>query len=388
MRIAIIGAGIGGLAAALSLHAAGFDEIRVYERAAQIRGLGVGINLLPHAVRELTELGLADRIAALGTAPGSLAYYNRFGQEIRSEPRGIDAGYRWPQLSVHRGELQLALQHAVRERLGDIVRTGHRLTEVTEREDAATARFATDDGEVEETADVIIGADGKLNDETTLGLAFSHVHTNVSSNNGNDTEVNTNLLSAYGSWEQGPLSVLGSLSFGKGDNESKRYVAGERAKGDYDSTVLSADLSAGYKFPLNENLDLIPTLASRYSKVKIDSFSEKGTDASLHAGSQSLEVFDVGGGFKLQGNYGDFKPNARLMAFHDFAQDNANTTSSFMLGGNTFATTGAPATKWTYEAGVGLEWTQGQYTVGASYDYTHKADFNADTFSITGRYDF
>lgn len=235
---------------------------------------------------------------------------------------------------------------------------------------------------------LIIGADGKLNDETTLGLAFSHVHTNVSSNNGNDTEVNTNLLSAYGSWEQGPLSVLGSLSFGKGDNESKRYVAGERAKGDYDSTVLSADLSAGYKFPLNENLDLIPTLASRYSKVKIDSFSEKGTDASLHAGSQSLEVFDVGGGFKLQGNYGDFKPNARLMAFHDFAQDNANTTSSFMLGGNTFATTGAPATKWTYEAGVGLEWTQGQYTVGASYDYTHKADFNADTFSLTGRYDF
>jgi len=165
-------------------------------------------------------------------------------------------------------------------------------------------------------------------------------------------------------------------------------VAGERAKGDYDSTVLSADLSAGYKFPLNENLDLMPTLASRYSKVKIDSFSEKGTDASLHAGSQSLEVLDVGGGFKLQGNYGDFKPNARLMAFHDFAQDNANTTSSFMLGGNTFATTGAPATKWTYEAGVGLEWTQGQYTVGASYDYTHKADFNADTFSLTGRYDF
>lgn len=235
---------------------------------------------------------------------------------------------------------------------------------------------------------LIIGADGKLNEQTTLGLAFSHVHTNVSGDNSNDTEVNTNLLSAYGSWEQGPVSVLGSLSFGKGDNESKRYVAGERAKGDYDSTVLAADLSAGYKFALNENLDVIPTIASRYSKVKIDSFSEKGTDASLRTGSQSLEVFDVGGGFKLEGKYGDFKPNARLMAFHDFAQDNANTTSSFTLGGNTFATTGAPATKWTYEAGLGLEWTKGQYTVGASYDYTRKADFNADTFSLTGRYEF
>lgn len=235
---------------------------------------------------------------------------------------------------------------------------------------------------------LIIGADGKLNEETTLGLAFSHIHTNVSGDNGNDTEVNTNLLSAYGSWEQGPVSVLGNLSYGKGDNESKRYVAGERAKGKYDSTVLAADLSAGYKIAVNENLDVIPTLATRYSKVQIESFSEKGTDASLRSDSQSLEVFDVGGGFKLEGKYGDFKPTARLMAFHDFAQDNANTTSSFILGGTTFATTGAPATKWTYEAGVGLEWTKGQYTVGASYDYTRKADFHADTFALTGRYDF
>lgn len=235
---------------------------------------------------------------------------------------------------------------------------------------------------------LIIGADGKLNEQTTLGLAFSHVHTNVSGDNGNDTEVNTNLLSAYGSWEQGPVSVLGSLSYGKGDNESKRYVAGERAKGKYDSTVLAADLSAGYKIALNENLNVIPTLATRYSKVEIDSFSEKGTGAALRSGSQSLEVFDVGGGFKLEGQYGNFKPTARLMAFHDFAQDNANTTSSFVLGGTTFATTGAPATKWTYETGVGLEWTKGQYTVGASYDYTRKADFHADTFALTGRIDF
>lgn len=160
MRIAIIGAGIGGLAAALSLHAAGFDGIRVYERAADIRGLGVGINLLPHAVRELTELGLADRVAALGVAPGSLAYYNRFGQEIWTEPRGLDAGYRWPQLSVHRGELQFALRDAVHERLGDVVGTGHRLTEVTEEADAVTARFATDTGPVEIEADLVIGADG------------------------------------------------------------------------------------------------------------------------------------------------------------------------------------------------------------------------------------
>lgn len=235
---------------------------------------------------------------------------------------------------------------------------------------------------------LIVGADGKLNEQTTLGLAFSHVRSDVSSDNGNDTDVNTNLLSAYGSWEQGPYSVLGSLSFGKGDNESKRYVAGERAKGSYDSTILAADVNAGYTIKLNENLNIVPTVATRYSKVEIDSFTEKGTDAALRSSSQSLEVFDLGGGVKLNGQYGDFKPNARLMAFYDFAQDSANSTSAFALGGNTFVTTGAPASKWTYEAGLGLDWTKGNYTVGVSYDYTRKSDFNADTLSLTGRVDF
>jgi 2-polyprenyl-6-methoxyphenol hydroxylase-like FAD-dependent oxidoreductase len=160
MRIVIAGAGIGGLATALSLEAAGFRDIRIFERADRIRGLGVGINLLPHAMRELTELGLADRIAALGVAPATLTYFNRHGQRIWSEPRGLAAGYRWPQLSVHRGRLQLALFDAVRERLGDIVHLGHRLVGIVDGEDTATATFAAEHGTVDVEADVVIGADG------------------------------------------------------------------------------------------------------------------------------------------------------------------------------------------------------------------------------------
>lgn len=162
MRIIIIGAGIGGLATALSLHAAGFRDIAIYERATEIRGLGVGINLLPHAVRELTELDVAARVAALGVAPQTLSYYNRFGQRIWTEPRGTDAGYRWPQLSVHRGRLQLTLLEAVRERLGaDVVRLGHGLVEVVHGDQTDTARFATSTGEtVDVVGDVIVGADG------------------------------------------------------------------------------------------------------------------------------------------------------------------------------------------------------------------------------------
>ncbi|MEU8057719.1 flavin-dependent oxidoreductase [Microbispora bryophytorum] len=129
MRIVIAGAGIGGLTAALSLHAAGFEDVTVHEAASEIRPLGVGINILPHAVRELTELGLAGRLAEIGVATAELAYFNRYGTPIWSEPRGLGAGYAWPQYSVHRGTLQMLLLEAVVERLGpDAVRTGSRIT--------------------------------------------------------------------------------------------------------------------------------------------------------------------------------------------------------------------------------------------------------------------
>lgn len=160
MRIAIIGAGIGGLATALSVNAAGFDDIRVFERASEIRGLGVGINLLPHAMRELTELGLGDRIAALGVTPRTLAYATHLGQPIWSEPRGLSAGYDWPQLSVHRGRLQRELLVAVEERLGDVVRLGRRLIDVRTDDRSATVTLASDLGTEEVEADVVIAADG------------------------------------------------------------------------------------------------------------------------------------------------------------------------------------------------------------------------------------
>jgi len=163
MRIVIVGAGIGGLVTALSLEAAGFRDIRVVERVHELRPLGVGINLLPHAVRELTELGLGEAVARIGVAPSRLAYFNRHGQPIWSEPRGLDAGYRWPQLSVHRGEFQMLLVAEVERRLGaGTVQQGLRLTGVDDGEpDVATARFVDAEGDdVVLEADLLVGADG------------------------------------------------------------------------------------------------------------------------------------------------------------------------------------------------------------------------------------
>ena len=234
---------------------------------------------------------------------------------------------------------------------------------------------------------IVVGADGKLNESTTLGLAFSHVRTDVDSQLGQETEVTSNLLSAYGRWEQGRFGITGSLSYGLADNDGKRYVAGEALKSSYDSRTLAAEIEAGYRYDLG-NVELEPLLASRYSRVSIDGFREKGSAAALDNGSQDLEVFDLGAGLAVSARLGELTPRARLMAYHDFAQDRIQTTSAFILGGESFIATGADATPWTYEADLGLDWSRGQYTLGVSYDYTRKADFKADTWSLKARYDF
>lgn len=127
MTVLIAGAGIAGLTAALSLHQIGVP-CRVFESVDRLEPLGVGINVLPHAVRELTELGLQDSLAETAIATEALVYHNKRGQRIWGEPRGLEAGYRWPQFSIHRGELQMILLAAVRDRLGaDAVVTGHHL---------------------------------------------------------------------------------------------------------------------------------------------------------------------------------------------------------------------------------------------------------------------
>jgi 2-polyprenyl-6-methoxyphenol hydroxylase-like FAD-dependent oxidoreductase len=157
VRVIIIGAGIAGLTTALALHAAGVP-CTVHERAAAVEELGVGINLLPHAVAPLTGLGLLDRLRAVAVETGTLVYAHRLGPEIMRRPCGLASGAAHPQFSIHRGALAGVLHAAVRERLGPgAVRTDHRLVGVEQDPEGVTATFA--DG-TSERADALIGADG------------------------------------------------------------------------------------------------------------------------------------------------------------------------------------------------------------------------------------
>jgi 2-polyprenyl-6-methoxyphenol hydroxylase-like FAD-dependent oxidoreductase len=157
METAIVGAGIGGLTLALSLHQAGI-ACRVYEAAPAWQPLGVGINLLPHAMRELTELGVGAALESVAVATREVVFCNRFGQLIRREPRGRAAGYAWPQLSVHRADLHAALLAAVHERLGPhAVVLGAECTGFAQDESGVTLAF---EGGATARAHAAIGCDG------------------------------------------------------------------------------------------------------------------------------------------------------------------------------------------------------------------------------------
>ena len=161
--VIVAGAGIGGLTLALMLHQRGV-RVRLYEQASEVREIGVGINTLPAAIGELSQLGLLDTLDKTGIRTRELIYLNRFGQKVWSELRGMHAGAPVPQFSIHRGRFQKVLYDAVIDRLGpDAVRTGMKLAAFDQDEGGVTVHFTgSSDGMSSRTVrgDCLIAADG------------------------------------------------------------------------------------------------------------------------------------------------------------------------------------------------------------------------------------
>ena len=163
MKVLIAGAGIGGLTLGLSLHQLGIP-FRIFESVAELKPLGVGINVQPHAVRELYDLGLNDDLDALGLRTEEVGYFSTQGGKIWAEPRGQFAGYTWPQYSLHRGELQMLLHDRLLERAGaDCIQTGAAVTSWHDTAGGIAVQLSDRAGGhdiASQTGSVLIAADG------------------------------------------------------------------------------------------------------------------------------------------------------------------------------------------------------------------------------------
>ena len=161
--VIIVGGGIGGLTLALKLHRAGI-ACRIYEAAPEIKPIGVGINILPHASKELSELGLQDALSKVGVTTQDACFFNRYGQLIYREPLGRHAGYAWPQFSIHRGDLHAVLLDACKNRLGaERIFAGWRGVRIEQDSGGATAYFRHAVGQEDlppQRGAVVIGCDG------------------------------------------------------------------------------------------------------------------------------------------------------------------------------------------------------------------------------------
>ena len=144
MTVAIIGAGIGGLSLGLSLHKLKIP-FKIYEAVKQLKPLGVGINIQPHAVRELHALGLKQKLKKIGLQTKEVGYFSAQGGLIWSEKRGLNAGYKWPQYSIHRGKLQQLLYNELIDRLdASLIKLNSQLNFWSAEEDILSLNFLTE----------------------------------------------------------------------------------------------------------------------------------------------------------------------------------------------------------------------------------------------------
>ncbi|WP_422133657.1 autotransporter outer membrane beta-barrel domain-containing protein [Endozoicomonas sp. ALD040] len=243
---------------------------------------------------------------------------------------------------------------------------------------------------------VTLGADTTLNDQMTVGFAFTYGNTKVETNDiHRETATDTYMGTLYTGWNQNNYFLDSMFSYGKGVNEYKRKVQLEKTayRGEADSTVWGARLVAGYNYQINQWV-LQPQVTFGYNSVKFDDLTEKQTgDWAQKCKMKEFEVMELGAGLKLMGDFelgrGILQPEFVLMGYHDFKDEKPEATVTILQGGKTLTFTGAEREQNRFLAGLGVNYKmENNLSLSLHYDNNWMGDFKADSLNATIRYDF
>ena len=236
---------------------------------------------------------------------------------------------------------------------------------------------------------ITMGFDIDTTDQGVVGFAASYAQGDINKNDVEDeTSVDTYLATLYGRWPMGEgFSLDMFLNYGMNKNDRKRVfdVPGtdlNPAKSEFDSQQI------GFKSILSRTLnmgewELSPMLGYHYSHFEVDEYTETGSAAALKVGKQTYKVNEVGAGLGLSktftGRWGDLKPEIKVMGWHDFATEAVETTSQFVIGGNTFVSEGAEPEKTTWNATAGVTWEGEVFEMSLGYERNWRDGYHSDS---------
>lgn len=240
---------------------------------------------------------------------------------------------------------------------------------------------------------ITFGADGEINDDWILGVAFTAADaTTNSTGSNNSTDTSSIIGTVYGSWQNGDLFFDAMASLGRSNNEGERL--NNLIKSEYDADQLGLRLTTGQDIFLdNQDIVLQPTVSFNYGSVEVEAYEESGSAAALALEQQRYEVIELGAGLTamktVEFNQSSLDTALSLNVWHDFAGDQVQTQSRFLTGDTIITSTGAAPEKTTWQAGLGANYMIGNnMTASVNYDHTWKSGFDADTISAKLRYDF
>ena len=240
-----------------------------------------------------------------------------------------------------------------------------------------------------------LGVDALLNDQMTVGFAFTYGDVKTETNkSGREADGDTFMGTFYTGWTMDKYFFDTMWSYGRGNIDMKRKTSLGTYKADTKSDTLGARLVGGYNFQYKQWL-IQPQVEFNYAKVKFDDFKEKQDQGPLPQSVKldDFEVMELGAGLKLMAEYdvsnGMLKPELTLMAYHDFKDDKPEVQGSFLNGGKTYHVVGKDRDQTRVLAGVGVKYEMNNnLTLGLNYDYNWQGDFKASGIVGSVRYDF